>query len=111
MALMQNKVTVAAGSVSLNVIAGQLHEILQRPSACRVSVNGSAPGLFVTVIIGSMVVIQDQAVNSQNRFPLIPDDVLATAGGMQGEKLNVVFRNGTAGPLDAFWRVDVDAVA
>jgi hypothetical protein len=111
MALMQNQAVVAAATVSPNVISGQLHEILQRPSALRLSVNGSALGLYVTMIIGSMVVVQDQAVNAANRFPVLPDDVLASAGGLAGEKLNVTFRNSTAGPLTAFWRVDIDAVA
>jgi hypothetical protein len=102
---MQDSVSVAANSVSANVLAGQLYEFVPPGANVTLSVAGSATGLRVTYICG-VPLINDQAMNLQNRFPLIPDDVIH-AGGVPGGRQVLTFRNTTAGPLTAFWRIDV----
>lgn len=105
MPTMQDSVVVAANSISVNVLSGQLYEFLDEGQQATLSVTGSATGLRCTYICG-IPLINDQAINLQNRFPLVPDDVLMSepvAGGRQV----LTFRNTTGAPLTAFWRVDV----
>jgi len=108
--MMQDSLSVAANSVSANVLAGLLYEFL--PSHARVSflATGSATGLRATVNIGGEQVLDDAAVNLQNRFPIIPDDLLVTDGGRMGERLIFRFRNTTVGALTAFWLVQIAPV-
>jgi hypothetical protein len=105
MPTMQDSVSVAGNAVSPNVLAGQLFEFLQQGALVTVSVAGSAIGLRTTYICG-VPMINDQAVNLQNRFPLIPDDVMLS-GQVPGGRQILTFRNTTGGALTAFWRIDV----
>lgn len=105
MPTMQDSVSVAANSVSANVLSGQLYEFVPQGANLTLSVAGSATGLRATLING-IPLVNDQAINLQNRFPLIPDDVIH-AGPVPGGRVVLTFRNTTAGALTAFWRVDV----
>ena len=105
MPTMQDSVAVAANSVSSNVLAGQLFEFVEPGSNVTVSVTGSASGLRTSFICG-LPLINDQAINLQNRFPLVPDDIIH-GGNVPGGRMVLSFRNTTAGALTAFWRVDL----
>jgi hypothetical protein len=102
---MQDKITVVANTVSVNVVAGLLHEWVGNGSKITLSCTGSATGLRTTLIL-NVPVILDQAINLQNRFPVIPDDVIYQ-GIVRACRIFLTFRNPTGGNLDAFWRVDV----
>ena len=106
MPMMQDSVSVAANSVSANVLAGQLYEFVRGGQPIRLSGSGSATGLRVSLLIG-MAIINDQALNLQNRFPLIPDDVIHTGRAPVTGRMVLTFRNTTAGALTAFWRIDL----
>ena len=105
MPTMQDSVSVAANSVSANVLAGQLYEFVPPGINVTVSCTGSATGLRTTFICG-VPLINDQAINLQNRFPLIPDDIIQN-GDVPGGRMVLTARNTTAGALTFFWRVDV----
>jgi hypothetical protein len=105
MPTMQDSVSVAANSVSANVLAGQIYEFVPPGARVSLSVSGSATGLRLTFIVG-VPLINDQAMNLQNRFPVIPDDVVH-AGPVPGGRMILTFRNTTAGALTAFWRIDL----
>ena len=105
MPTMQDSVSVAANAVSANVLAGQLFEFVEPGSQVAVAVAGSATGLRTTFICG-IPLINDQAINLQNRFPLLPDDLIHV-GIVPGGRMVLTFRNTTAGALTAFWRVDI----
>lgn len=105
MPTMQDSVSVAANSVSTNQLAGQLYEFVPQGANITLSVAGSATGLRVTFICG-VPLINDQAMNLQNRFPIIPDDVVHS-GPVPGGRMVLTFRNTTGGALTAFWRVDL----
>jgi len=107
MPTMQDSVSVAANSVSTNQLAGLLHEFLQGAARVSVSATGSATGLRCTLLVMSVSLIQDTAIGLQNRFPLVPDDLLTTEA-VPGGRMILIFRNTTVGALTAFWRVDVD---
>ena len=105
MPTMQDSLSVAANSVSVNVLSGQLYEFVPPGAIVTLSVAGSATGLRATYICG-LPLVNDQAMNLQNRFPLIPDDVLH-GGQVPGGRQVLTFRNTTAGALTAFWRIDI----
>lgn len=104
MPTMQDSVSVAANSVSANVLAGQLYEFVSAINVT-VSVTGSATGLRTTFICG-VPLINDQAINLQNRFPLVPDDIIHS-GQVPGGRMVLTARNTTAGALTYFWRIDL----
>lgn len=105
MPTMQDSVVVLLNSVSANVLAGQLYEFVEPGSVVTVSVAGSATGLRTSFICG-IPLINDQAINLQNRFPLVPDDIIHS-GDVPGGRMVLTFRNTTAGSLTAFWRIDL----
>lgn len=105
MPTMQDSVSVAANSVSANVVAGQLYEFVPNGTNIVLAVTGSATGLRSTLIC-NIPVLNDQAINLQNRFPLIPDDILFT-GRVRSCRIVLTARNTTAGALTFFWRIDV----
>jgi len=107
MPTMQGSVSVAANAVSANVLAGEQFEFLPSNAQVTLSVAGSAAGLNTTLLAGGVTLINDQAINSANRFPVIPDDVMSQEVIPGGARILLKFRNTTAGALTAFWRVDV----
>lgn len=107
MPTMQDSLSVAANAVSANVLAGQQFEFMPGNAQVTLSVAGSATGLRVSLLAGGVTLINDAAINTANRFPLIPDDVIAQEMIPGGSRLLLTFRNSTAGALTAFWRVDL----
>lgn len=107
MPTMQNSVSVAANSVSANVLAGEQYEFLPQAAQVAISCTGSATGLNVTFLAGGVTLINDQAINLQNRFPVIPDDIITQEVIPAGARLLLTSRNTTAGALTFFWRVDI----
>jgi len=106
MPTMQDSLTVVANTVSANVLAGQLYEFVPTGTRVVLSCSGSATGLRVT-LIANIPVINDQAINLQNRFPLIPDDIIFQ-GQVRACRLVLTSRSTTGGNLTFFWRVDVN---
>ena len=106
MPTMQDSVSVGANSVSANQLSGQIYEFVPPGAQITLSVTGSATGLRITFVCGGVTLINDQAINLQNRFPIIPDDVVH-GGAVPGGRMVLTARNTTAGALTFFWRVDV----
>jgi len=105
MPTMQDSIVVLLNSVSVNVLSGQLYEFVDIGQLVTVSVTGSVTGLRSTFICG-VPLINDQAINLQNRFPLIPDDIIHS-GQVPGGRMVLTFRNTTGASITAFWRVDI----
>lgn len=104
MGMTQDSVSVAANSVSSNQLAGQLYEFAAPGQLITLSAAGSATGLRCTFICG-VPIVNDQAINLQNRFPILPDDIIFSEV-VPGGRMILTFRNTTGGALTAFWRVD-----
>lgn len=102
--------SVAAGATVENVLAGKLHEFCDRPSAVVFAITASAVGLRASFLVGGMAIVQDQEVSAANRFPLLPDDVLADSGGLKGDRITVSLRNPTGGAITANTKVTVSGV-
>ncbi len=108
MGVMQGTTVLVLNSKSANVLAGQMEEFVSVPSLVRLYATGSVTGLLVNMIAGGAVMIDDQAIGFQNRFPLVPDDFIYEFGATgPSDRLILTFRNPTGGSITAFWRVDV----
>ena len=107
MPTMQGSISVAANAVSTNQLAGLQYEFLPANANVVLSCTGSATGLNVSFLAGGVTLIDDAAIGLQNRFPVIPDDIITQEMIPAGARLFLRFRNTTGGALIAFWRVDV----
>lgn len=107
MPMMQDSISVAANSVSSNVLAGKLYEFVPQGTNVTLSGSGSATGLRISFVAALVQLLNDEALSTANRFPLIPDDIILNQRVGAG-RLLLTFRNTTAGALTAFWRVDVN---
>jgi len=104
---MQGSVSVAANAVSPNVLAGEQFEFIPQNAQVTFSCAGAATGLRTSLLAGGVTLINDQAINLQNRFPVIPDDVLSQEVVPAGARLLCTFRNTTAGAIIVFFRFDL----
>jgi len=105
-----DNVVVGANATSANVLAGQLYEFLPSNAKVALFATGSAAGLRTTLNIGGEQIVDDTGIGTQNRSPIVPDDLVATDGGRRGERLILRFRNTTAGALTAFYMVQINPV-
>lgn len=104
MGFIQDSVSVAANGVSTNQLSGQLYEFAAPGQLITLSATGAATGMRCTFICG-VPIVDDQAIGLQNRFPILPDDIVfseVVAGG----RMILKFRNTTGAAIVTFWRVD-----
>jgi len=111
MGIMTGRVSIAANTTSLNLLAGQNDELLQRPSEITILLTAAATGLSATYQVGSRVIIDDQLVSEVNRFPLVPDDVVAKAYGVRNDRQFLRIRNSTGAAIIVWFKVNTDIVA
>jgi len=105
MGMMQDSISVAANSVSANVLNGQLYEFQRAGAPVQLLATGSATGLRLS-LVAAIPVVNDQAMGLLNRFPVVPDDRIWQGRVRADCRLVLNFRNTTAGAITAFWRVD-----
>lgn len=107
MPVIQSSVSVAANATNDNLLTGSQFEYLPYNARLAFGFCGSAAGLFVDVYSGQDIVAESMAVNTQNRFPVAPDDFILSDIGAAGDRLKVRVRNTTAGALTIFWSVNI----
>ena len=100
--------SIAANATNENVLSGQRFE--RAPYNCWVTFysTGSAAGLREEVNIGGRSVSPRMIVNTQNRSPVVPDDLRAhNIPADKGELIQVTVANTTAGALTHRLRVEL----
>lgn len=110
MPVIQNSVSVAANSTNDNVIQGSQFEFLPYNAMLEFGLCGSAAGLVADVYSGQDTVAESFALNTQNRFPVYPDDYPLNDVAGAGERVKVRIRNTTVGALTAFYSVKITPV-
>jgi len=91
--------SIAANSLSLNLIAGQANEFLAGPSVVNLFAVAAVIGLRVIYQIGNEVFAQDQEVAAKAGFPVRPDDFFVNGVGGTGERIILQARNTTGGAI------------
>lgn len=95
MPLIQNSVSVAAGSVVDNVLSGSQYEFLPYDSALEFGLVGdtNAADLVLDVYSGQDVLAEDMSPSAQNRVPVYPEDYSLTDAAAAGERIKIRVRN------------------
>jgi len=107
MPTIQKLTSVAANSVSTNVLADELNRFVAGGRLIRVSVKAAATGIKTTVLQQTPLVNdQDITFNATNQFPIVPDDVLTTFKS-QGGELFITLRNTTGAAIVVVTKVEI----
>lgn len=107
MPVIQNQVVVNANTTNDNVIQGSQFEFLPYDAFLEFGLNGSAAGLVADIYSGQDTIAENMAVNTQNRYPIFPDDYPLNDVAAAGERIKVRVRNTTGGNLTVFYSVRV----
>jgi len=107
MPTMTNRVSVAANTKSVNVLAGKTFEFVPAPSIIRVYSTGAAIGLNMDFLLGGQSIVNDEEISAANRFPIRNEDLIAEVGGLPGERIFVAFRNTTGAAIVSQLLVDI----
>jgi hypothetical protein len=97
--VIQKEVSIAAGAVTDNLLAGSAFEFLRQNSLVSLGVTQSATGAFCTIQSGSDVVVEEFSPAIATRYPIIPDEMYYSDVGAVGDRLVVRVRNPTGGAL------------
>lgn len=100
--------TVALNAVSGNVLAGKQFEFAPAPSIVRFFCVAAAVGIFATISVGGVIVVNDEEISAANRFPIDPDDQFTAIGANFGDRLLVSYRNSTGAGISVTTLVKID---
>mgnify|MGYP003461437209 FL=1 len=104
--MQEGNLSVAANSTSTNRVAGLTHEFLDRPATLILAAAAAAVGVNCSLLVAGVALVDDQAVSQANRFPLIPDDIVASEE-VEGGRILLRFRNTTGAAVIVHWLIDV----
>lgn len=105
---MQGTNQILANTTNNNVLTGQRYERAPAPCYGALYVTGSAIGLTCELNCGGISVTPPTGVNIQNRYPVVPDDVLVEGWEIgTGKLIQITVVNTTGGNLNVFWRVEL----
>jgi hypothetical protein len=99
MPVIQREVSVAAGAVNDNIVAGSAFEFARQNQVVSVGVAQSATGGFATVQSGGDIVAEEFSPAILTRFPIIPDEMYYNDVMAPGDRLVIRYRNPTGGAL------------
>ena len=106
---MQASTAVAANSRNDNVFQGQRYERAPFDGFLSVLGTGSAAGLQLEINVGGSSVSSLMDMNTNNRVPIVPDDLNASdIEVFAGQLIQVSVVNTTAGALTPRIRVEVE---
>ncbi len=109
MPLIQGLVTVPAGGVNENLLAGSQFEFLPFDAELEIGLMGDANGAFqrVDAYSGQDALCEGISLGVANRTPVYPDDFALTDVAAAGERLKVRVRNTAAAAANVFFSVRI----
>ena len=99
--------SIAANTLSANLIAGQANEFLAGPSVVKIFARAAAVGLNLIYQVGNEVFSQDQEVGAAAGFPTRPQDFFVQGVGGRGERIIVQARNTTGAAIIVQFLIEV----
>ena len=96
MAVIQRTVTVTAGEVNENLVAGSAFEFLRARSVVSMAIVSSDPDTFVTIQVGTRVIAEEFVPRQGTTFPDTDSAFYYNAGGLPNERLVIRARNADA---------------
>lgn len=107
----QRSESLAAGATNSNFFAGTRFEYAPATGFLNLYLNGSQLGATARLLIGAGEAVESSEINSQNRFPVVPDDLLM--GGIpvvEGQKVTVEVTNGAGTSTTVFGRIELEVM-
>jgi len=117
-----NTVSVAAGSVNANLIAGSAFEFARVQTIVSIGIAASNVGAFCTLQGGSDIIAEEfpvpvigvaannpggVALTTTSQFPVVPDEMYFTDVLQPGDRLVLRFRNPTGAAITAAFIVQL----
>lgn len=99
MPVIMREVSVAAGAVNENILAGSAFEFARQNSLVSIGISQSATGGFATINAGADVVAEEFSPPIATVYPIIPDDMYFSDVAAAGDRLVIRYRNPTGGAL------------
>lgn len=94
------EVSVAANATNDNVMRDQQYQTAPFDGYATLRDTGSATGLRRSLLISGRSVVDRGFVNTNNRIPIVPDDIVTQGVPVaQGQQISVPVFNTTAGAL------------
>jgi len=91
---------VAVGAVVENVLAGSAFEFANSNQIVSIGVVANAVDTFVTIQIGTNIVLEESASVVKITFPVIPDEMYYQDVASQGDRIVIRVRNASAATRD-----------
>ena len=114
MLTIQGSKSVAANTTDDNVLSGKRNAQIDPsvPGAIvALYLTGSAAGLEAELWVGQRNPLEKSSVNTQNRLPVVPDDLAASnMPAVRNEIIRMPVTNTTGGALTINYRLDVEEV-
>lgn len=111
MPVIQREVSIAAGGLNDNLIAGSAFEFARQDQVMSCGVAQSATGCFATIQSGGDIVAEEFAPAILTRFPIIPDEMYYNDVMAAGDRLVIRVRNPTAGAITLRTIVQIQPIA
>lgn len=99
MPVIMREVSVGAGLLDPNILAGSTFEFQRGNVYLSIGVTAAATGTFVTIISGSDIVLEESAPNVLTRYPIIPDEMYFNDVATLADRLVIAVRNPTGGAV------------
>jgi len=112
--IIQDVISIAANTVNDDVLSSKRLAQMgpYEAGVANVFASGAAAGEKITIAVGKQTYMERSELNSTNRIPVDPDDLVASGVEiLPTERLTITIENTTAGALNFFYRVVIyDAV-
>lgn len=99
--MIMQEVSIAAGALNNNLIAGSAFEIARSRGVVSIGVAQAATGMFCFISAGADIIAEEFSMPILTRFPIIPDEMYFTDVVEQNDRLVIRVRNPTGGALVA----------
>lgn len=107
--VMEVENSVGANATNANVLTGELYERAPFDGVLTFFTTGSAAGLREQLFVAGQAITGRKFVNTQNRFPVVPDDMQQSDIIVQkGDQITLRVDNTTGGALTHRARVVIE---
>ena len=97
--IIQKETQVPANGTVENVFSGSTFEFPRSNAIVSLGSVAAGTGLFITILAGGNIVLEESAPAVSGDFPIIPDEFYYNFGMLSGERLVLRVRNDTAGAI------------
>lgn len=99
MSMIMPTVSVPAGAVNQNVVAGSAFEFARTRQVVSIGVTQSVTGMFCVIQSGNEIIVEEFEPPILTRYPIIPDEMYFTDVMEPGDRLVIRVRNPTGGAI------------